>query len=65
MDNYIFLPDASGTLLVDAVAPLYANSSGAVYLEQGQISQLGQVVAGSLGPGFGTCLALQFMTRVP
>ena len=56
MDNYIYLPDASGTLVVDALAPLYISSAGTVSLEQGQIVQVGELTAGSIGPGFGKLL---------
>ena len=52
-ENNIALPDASGVFVVAALAPLYVNASGTVSLAQRQITQVGQLNAGSIGPGFG------------
>ena len=53
MNNTIALPDASGVFVVEAVPPLYINSSGSVSLEQSQIVEVGQLIAGSIGRSFG------------
>lgn len=52
-DNYIALPDSSGVFVVEALAPLYINGSGSISLDQSQIVQVGQLVAGSIGRTFG------------
>ena len=54
-NNIVYLPDASGTVAVNAEPPLYVDPDGTVYLEQGGIRQVGQLTAGSLGAGFGEC----------
>ena len=58
MSNNIAVPDASGVFVVEAVAPLYVNSSGAVSLTQSQILQVGQLIAGSIGRSFGESCSL-------
>ncbi|DBB09662.1 TPA: hypothetical protein ACH3X3_001309 [Trebouxia sp. C0006] len=52
MSNNIAVPDASGVFVVEAIAPLYVNSSGAVSIAQSQILQVGQLIAGSIGRSF-------------
>ncbi len=56
MSNNIAVPDASGVFVVEAVPPLYVNSSGAVSLTQSQILQVGQLIVGSIGRSFGESL---------
>ena len=53
MSNNIAVPDASGVFVVEAIAPLYVNTSGAVSIAQRQILQVGQLIAGSIGRSFG------------
>ena len=61
-NNFIAIPDASGVFVVDAVTPLFIDNTGTVALDQNQIVQVGQLVAGSIGRTFGetpcadTCL---------
>lgn len=62
MDNYIALPDASGVLVVEALEPLYINTSGTVILDQSQIIQVGQLIAGSIGRSFGELHCYSFLT---
>ncbi|KAL3159984.1 hypothetical protein ABBQ38_010372 [Trebouxia sp. C0009 RCD-2024] len=52
-NNFIAIPDASGVLVVQARAPLFINNTGTVELDQSQIVQVGQLVAGSIGRTFG------------
>ena len=52
-NNSISVPDASGVLVVQAVAPLYVNQQGVVSLDQSEIVQVGELVAGSIGRNFG------------
>ena len=56
-DNHIAIPDGSGIFVIAALAPLYVDTSGTVYLAQGLITQVGQLVAGSIGRGFGKACA--------
>ena len=51
--NNIAVPDASGVFVVADLAPLYVNASGTVLLAQSEITQVGQLNAGSIGHGFG------------
>ena len=60
MENNIAVPDASGVFVVAALAPLYINALGTVLLAQSEITQVGQLTAGSIGPGFGMLLFAQF-----
>ena len=57
-NNYIALPDAGGVFVVAALAPLSINTSGTVQLDQSQIMQVGQLVAGSIGRTFGKATLL-------
>ena len=52
-DNYIIIPDSSGIFVVDAFEPLFIDTGGAVYLAEDLITSVGQLVAGSIGRGFG------------
>lgn len=52
-DNYIAIPDGSGVFVIGALAPLYVDTSGTVYLAQDLITQVGQLTAGSIGRSFG------------
>ncbi len=58
MSNNIAVPDASGVFVVEAIAPLYVNSSGAVSIAQSQILQVGQLIAGSIGRSFSESCSL-------
>ena len=51
--RWIFLPDASGTLVVAANPPLYVDQSGTVSLLESSITSVGNLNAGSLARGFG------------
>ena len=53
-DNYIVIPDNSGIFVIEALEPLFIDTSGTVYLEQDLIVHVGQLVAGSIGRSFGT-----------
>ena len=55
-DNYIAIPDGSGVFVIGALAPLYVDTSGTVYLAQDLITQVGQLMAGSIGRSFGKAL---------
>ena len=59
-ENNIAVPDASGVFVVAALAPLYVNASGTVLLAQSEIVQVGQLTAGSIGPGFGMLFLAPF-----
>ena len=52
-DNYLIIPDSSGIFVVDAFEPLFIDTGGAVYLAEDLITSVGQLVAGSIGRGFG------------
>ena len=52
-DNYIAIPDNSGIFVVNALAPLYLDTGGNVYLQQGEITRVGQLTAGSITRSFG------------
>ena len=52
-DNYVIIPDSSGIFVVDAFEPLFIDTGGAVYLAEDLITSVGQLVAGSIGRGFG------------
>lgn len=52
-NNFIALPNASGVFVVQALAPLFIDSTGTVALDQSQIVQVGQLAAGSIGRTFG------------
>jgi len=52
-DNYITLPDGSGIFVIEALEPLFIDTSGNVYLAQELIVQVGQLLAGSIGRSFG------------
>ena len=58
-NNFIALPDASGVFVVQALAPLFADNTGTVALDQSQIEQVGQLAAGSIGRTFGKIPCLQ------
>lgn len=48
--------------MIEALEPLYIDTSGTVYLDQGQITNVGQLVAGSIGRSFGTsCFTMDLM----
>lgn len=51
--RWILLPDASGTFLVAAAAPLFVDSNGTVSLLQTSIVAVGDLTAGSLTRSFG------------
>ena len=51
--RWIFLPDASGTLVVAASPPLYVDQFGTVSLLESSITSVGTLNAGSLARGFG------------
>ena len=57
-DNYIAIPDGSGIFVIDALEPLFIDTSGNVYLAQDLIVHVGQLVAGSIGRSFGKLSAL-------
>ncbi len=52
-DNYITVPDGSGVFVIEALEPLFIDTSGNVYLAQDLIVHVGQLVAGSIGRSFG------------
>ena len=52
-DNYIAIPDGSGIFVIEALEPLFIDTSGNVYLAQDLIVHVGQLVAGSIGRSFG------------
>jgi len=52
-DNYIAIPDGSGIFVIEALEPLFIDTSGSVYLAQDLIVHVGQLVAGSIGRSFG------------
>jgi len=52
-DNYIAVPDGSGIFVIEALEPLFIDTSGNVYLAQDLIVHVGQLVAGSIGRSFG------------
>lgn len=52
-DNYIAIPDNSGIFVVNALEPLYLDTEGNVYLQQGEITRVGQLTAGSISRNFG------------
>ncbi len=52
-DNYIVIPDGSGIFVIEALAPLYLDTAGTVYLAQDEIVHVSQLVAGSIGRTFG------------
>ena len=52
-DNYIVIPDGSGIFVIEALEPLFIDTSGTVYLAQDLIVHVGQLVAGSIGRSFG------------
>lgn len=57
-DNYIVIPDNSGIFVIEALEPLFIDTSGTVYLEQDLIVHVGQLVAGSIGRSFGKPVTL-------
>ena len=52
-DNYVAIPDGSGIFVIEALEPLFIDTSGTVYLAQDLIVHVGQLVAGSIGRSFG------------
>ncbi len=52
-DNYITIPDGSGIFVIEALEPLFIDTSGNVYLAQDLIVHVGQLLAGSIGRSFG------------
>lgn len=52
-ERWIFLPDASGTFVVAATAPLLVDAFGTVSLLQTSITAVGSLSAGSLTRTFG------------
>ena len=61
-DNYIAVPDGSGIVVIDALEPLYIDTSGTVYLAEDEITQVGQLMVGSIGRSFGKPF---FLCRCP
>lgn len=63
--RWIFLPDASGTLVVAAAAPLFLDATGTVSLLQTSITAVGALQLGSLTRSFGELQTALLTLPVP